>query len=57
MNAASGAKEIEIHQEVHVLVPTGKADVQVGRTHLESKVHRAERVSQRTIQKYCFAET
>ena len=50
-----GANEIEIHQEVQVLVSAGKADAQVGRTHLEPEMHRAERVSQHSIQECLLA--
>ena len=50
-----GANEIEIHQEVQVLVSAGKADAQVRRTHLEPEMHRAERVSQHSIQECLLA--
>jgi hypothetical protein len=50
-----GADEIEIHQEVQVLVSAGKADAQVGRTHLEPEMHRTERVSQDSVQECLLA--
>ena len=51
----SAANEIEIHQQVQVLVPTGKTDAQVRRTHLEPEVHGAERAPQCAIQECLLA--
>jgi hypothetical protein len=50
-----GADEVEIHLQIHVLMATWKTDAQVRRTHFESKVHRAERVSERAVQEFLLA--
>ena len=47
--------EIQIHLEIHVLVPSGESNAQVRRTQLDPEVHGAERVPERAIQKCLLA--
>ena len=45
-----GPTEIEIHQEIQVLMATGKADPQLGRTQLEPELDRPKGVAEGAIQ-------
>jgi hypothetical protein len=46
----NSAFQIEVHQQVGSLMSAGKTDTQVGRPHVETKLHGTERIAQGAIE-------